>query len=162
MDIVNSVKKIAEQYKAGEISIDDINEDLISGSLSTNKIPDPDLMIRTSGEHRISNYLLWEMAYSEFYFTDVLWPDFRKNICTKRLQITKIEREDLEKQENKLVKLNNHTLPMSLKSLLLVSLFLLATNSLFAQLEKNDPIDIDYASPKEYVIVERKFAERLP
>jgi undecaprenyl diphosphate synthase len=77
-DIVNSVKKIAVQYKAGEISIDDINEDLISGSLSTKKIPDPDLMIRTSGEHRISNYLLWEMAYSEFYFTDVLWPDFRK------------------------------------------------------------------------------------
>ncbi len=76
-DTVNSVKKIAAQYKAGEISIDDINEDLISGSLSTKKIPDPDLMIRTSGEHRISNYLLWEMAYSEFYFTDVLWPDFR-------------------------------------------------------------------------------------
>ena len=78
-DIVNSVKEIAKRYKAGEISIDDINEDLISGSLSTKKIPDPDLMIRTSGEHRISNYLLWEMAYSEFYFTDVLWPDFRKS-----------------------------------------------------------------------------------
>lgn len=77
-DIVNSVKTIAERYKHGEISLDDINEDLISGSLSTNTIPDPDLMIRTSGEHRISNYLLWEMAYSEFYFTDVLWPDFRK------------------------------------------------------------------------------------
>ena len=78
-DIVNSVKNIAERYKTGEITLEDINEDLISGSLSTNKIPDPDLMIRTSGEHRISNYLLWEMAYSEFYFTDVLWPDFRKS-----------------------------------------------------------------------------------
>ncbi len=77
-DIVNSVKKIAVQYKNGEIDLSDINENLISGSLSTNRIPDPDLMIRTSGEHRISNYLLWEMAYSEFYFTDVLWPDFRK------------------------------------------------------------------------------------
>jgi undecaprenyl diphosphate synthase len=78
-DIVNSVKGIAERYKNGEIELEDINEDLISGSLSTHKIPDPDLMIRTSGEHRISNYLLWEMAYSEFYFTDVLWPDFRKS-----------------------------------------------------------------------------------
>ncbi|MFT5724088.1 MAG: undecaprenyl diphosphate synthase [Bacteroidia bacterium] len=77
-DIVNSVKEIATKYKTGEITLDDINEDLISGSLSTKQIPDPDLMIRTSGEHRISNYLLWEMAYSEFYFTDVLWPDFRK------------------------------------------------------------------------------------
>lgn len=77
-DIVNSVKEIAQRYKQGEIELEDINEDVISGSLSTKKIPDPELMIRTSGEHRISNYLLWEMAYSEFYFTDVLWPDFRK------------------------------------------------------------------------------------
>lgn len=77
-DIVNSVKEIAQRYKHGEIALEDIDEELISGSLSTRTIPDPDLMIRTSGEHRISNYLLWEMAYSEFYFTDVLWPDFRK------------------------------------------------------------------------------------
>lgn len=77
-DIIQATKHIAERYKQGEISFDDINEDLISKSLSTKDLPDPDLMIRTSGEHRISNYLLWEMAYSEFYFTDVLWPDFRK------------------------------------------------------------------------------------
>lgn len=77
-DIIEATKNIAEKYKQGEIGLDDINEEMISNSLSTKNLPDPDLMIRTSGEHRISNYLLWEMAYSEFYFTDVLWPDFRK------------------------------------------------------------------------------------
>lgn len=77
-DIVDSVKKIAEQYKEGSIELNDINEELISNTLATKHFPDPDLMIRTSGEQRISNYLLWELAYSEFYFTDVLWPDFRK------------------------------------------------------------------------------------
>ena len=58
--------------------MDDIDEDLFSSKLTTVNIPDPELMIRTSGEHRISNYLLWQMAYTEFYFTDVLWPDFRR------------------------------------------------------------------------------------
>ena len=77
-DIVNAVKQIANAYKAGDIKEDDINEQLISNSLTTKHFPDPDLMIRTSGEHRISNYLLWELAYSEFYFTDVLWPDFKE------------------------------------------------------------------------------------
>lgn len=77
-DIVNAVKNIAEQYKNGEITQSEIDEQLISKTLTTKNFPDPDLMIRTSGEHRISNYLLWELAYSEFYFTDVLWPDFRK------------------------------------------------------------------------------------
>ncbi|MBO6517727.1 MAG: isoprenyl transferase [Bacteroidia bacterium] len=77
-DIVDSVKKIATQYKSGDINLEDINEELISNTLATKHFPDPDLMIRTSGEQRISNYLLWELAYSEFYFTDVLWPDFRK------------------------------------------------------------------------------------
>jgi undecaprenyl diphosphate synthase len=57
--------------------LDDINEELFSSKLTTVNMPDPELMIRTSGEHRISNYLLWQMAYTEFYFTDVLWPDFR-------------------------------------------------------------------------------------
>jgi undecaprenyl diphosphate synthase len=58
--------------------VDDINEELISNTLTTHKYPHPDLMIRTSGEMRISNFLLWELAYSELYFTDVLWPDFKK------------------------------------------------------------------------------------
>lgn len=86
-DIVNSVRHIAKQYKAGEIELEDINEQLISGSLSTKAIPDPDLMIRTSGEHRLSNYLLWELAYSEFYFTDVLWPDFRKENLHEAIKV---------------------------------------------------------------------------
>lgn len=86
-DIVNSVRHIAKQYKVGEIELEDINEQLISGSLSTKAIPDPDLMIRTSGEHRLSNYLLWELAYSEFYFTDVLWPDFRKENLHKAIKV---------------------------------------------------------------------------
>ncbi|WP_231463213.1 MULTISPECIES: isoprenyl transferase [unclassified Pedobacter] len=77
-EIVNAAKKIAVAVKDGELDINDINEDLFSSQLTTVSIPDPELMIRTSGEHRISNYLLWQMAYTEFYFTDVLWPDFRR------------------------------------------------------------------------------------
>lgn len=77
-DIVNSVKKIAQKVKAGELEIEDINENLITSSLTTEPFPHPELLIRTSGEYRLSNFLLWELAYSEFYFTDVLWPDFRK------------------------------------------------------------------------------------
>jgi undecaprenyl diphosphate synthase len=72
------VKKIALKVKNNEITINDINQDLISNSLSTKNIPDPELLIRTSGEYRISNFLLWQLAYSELYFTPVLWPDFRK------------------------------------------------------------------------------------
>ena len=76
-EILEAAKKIASAVKDNVISLDDINEDLFSSKLTTVNIPDPELMIRTSGEHRISNYLLWQMAYTEFYFTDVLWPDFR-------------------------------------------------------------------------------------
>lgn len=77
-DIVNAVKNIASKVKSGNINLDDIDESVISGELTTGCFPHPDLMIRTSGEHRISNFLLWELAYSEFYFTNTLWPDFRK------------------------------------------------------------------------------------
>ena len=77
-DIVNAVKNIAEKIKSNSIDISDINEELISNTLTTYKYPHPDLMIRTSGEMRISNFLLWELAYSELYFTDVLWPEFKK------------------------------------------------------------------------------------
>ena len=77
-DIVNATKNIALQAKNGEINIEDINEELIDNTLTTHKYPHPELMIRTSGELRISNFLLWEMAYSELYFTTVLWPDYRK------------------------------------------------------------------------------------
>jgi undecaprenyl diphosphate synthase len=77
-EIVNAVKKIAQKVKNKEVNIEDIDDKLFSQHLSTSEIPDPELMIRTSGEFRISNFLLWQIAYSELYFTPVLWPDFRK------------------------------------------------------------------------------------
>jgi undecaprenyl diphosphate synthase len=77
-DIVNATKIIAQKAKNGEISPEDIDEELINQTLTTYKYPHPELMIRTSGELRISNFLLWEIAYSELYFTTVLWPDYRK------------------------------------------------------------------------------------
>jgi undecaprenyl diphosphate synthase len=78
-EIINAVREISERVKSGEITKDEINEDLMSNSLSTIGIPDPELMIRTSGEHRISNFLLWQLAYAELYFTPKLWPDFRED-----------------------------------------------------------------------------------
>lgn len=77
-EIVNAAQKIAEQVKNGGLEPGQINDDVFSAALTTSEIPDPELLIRTSGEHRISNFLLWQIAYSEFYFTDVLWPDFKK------------------------------------------------------------------------------------
>jgi len=75
-DIANATRKIAELVSRGEMSPEDVNVDTLSGLLSTSGIPDPDLVIRTGGEKRISNFLIWDCAYSELYFTDVLWPDF--------------------------------------------------------------------------------------
>ena len=77
-EITNALKQIALKIEKQEISSADVNEKLIESMLCTLNIPDPELLIRTSGEHRISNFLLWQIAYSEFYFTDKLWPDFRK------------------------------------------------------------------------------------
>ena len=79
MEITNACREIAKAVKSGEIDVDDISEDLISSKLYTSKIPDPDLLIRTGGEKRISNYLLWQCAYSEIYVTDLYWPEFDKN-----------------------------------------------------------------------------------
>ncbi len=78
-DITEAVKKIAEQVHRGEIKPGDIDDKLIASRLSTAAIPDPDLIIRTSGEYRISNFLLWQLAYSELYITDTFWPDFRRD-----------------------------------------------------------------------------------
>ena len=78
-EIVNSVKKICKNVQNGECSIEDINSEMISDNLYTASQPDPDLIIRTSGEERISNFLLWQLAYSELWFTDKLWPDFNIN-----------------------------------------------------------------------------------
>jgi undecaprenyl diphosphate synthase len=75
-ELVHACKEIAQKIKNGEISTEDINENLISDNVYTAGMPDPDLMIRTSGEIRLSNFLPWQLVYSEFYFTDKLWPDF--------------------------------------------------------------------------------------
>jgi undecaprenyl diphosphate synthase len=78
-DILDAVRNICQQVQQGAVQPDEVTERLISANLSTAGMPDPELLIRTSGEHRISNFLLWEIAYSEIYFTPKLWPDFRKN-----------------------------------------------------------------------------------
>ena len=78
-EIRRSMIKIGEMIKRGEISPEDITEDLVSQNLDTYELPDPDLLIRTSGEERTSNFLPWQLAYSEFFFTDTLWPDFDRS-----------------------------------------------------------------------------------
>ena len=77
-EIIDAVKKIANKVKNGNLSIDEINDETFSKHLYTSALPDPDLMIRTSGEMRISNFLLWQLAYAELWITPVLWPDFKK------------------------------------------------------------------------------------
>jgi undecaprenyl diphosphate synthase len=77
-EIVDAVRSIARDAKTGALDIADINEELISQRLYTRDIPDPDLLVRTSGEIRISNFLLWQISYAEIHVTDTLWPDFRK------------------------------------------------------------------------------------
>lgn len=85
-EIVETVRKISAMAVSGAVKIEEIDESLISRNLYTNDIPDPDLIIRTSGELRISNFLLWQIAYSEFYFTDVLWPDFKEDDMVRALK----------------------------------------------------------------------------
>ncbi len=81
-EITQAVKNIAQEVKDGKLNLDEITDATLDNFLTTAGIPDPELLIRTSGEHRISNFLLWQIAYSEFYFTDKLWPDFRKeDLC---------------------------------------------------------------------------------
>ncbi|PIS11881.1 MAG: di-trans,poly-cis-decaprenylcistransferase [Bdellovibrio sp. CG10_big_fil_rev_8_21_14_0_10_47_8] len=75
-EITTAVQRIAERIQQKELSVDQIDESLLHHELSTSSWPDPDLIIRTSGEHRLSNFLLWQAAYSEFYFCETLWPDF--------------------------------------------------------------------------------------
>lgn len=78
-DIMRALQMIALDVRSGKLSPEDLTEDMFSSYLQTADIPDPDLLIRTSGEYRISNFLLWELAYSEIYFTDKLWPEFRRS-----------------------------------------------------------------------------------
>lgn len=85
-EIVRAVREISKDVKDGKISESDIDDKMISDYLDTREIPDPDLLIRTSGEERLSNFLLWQLAYTEFYFTDVLWPDFNKKELIKAVE----------------------------------------------------------------------------
>ncbi len=86
-EMLRGMKRMMEDYKADQFAIDDVNEALYAHYLDTADIPDPDLMIRTSGEQRLSNYMMWQHAYSEFYFTDVAWPDFNRQELIKALEV---------------------------------------------------------------------------
>ncbi len=85
-EIVHAVKNIVEKVKSGELTVDEISEDTISKNLYTKDIPDPDLLIRTGGEMRVSNYLLWQIAYSEFLVTKKYWPEFDKNALSDAIE----------------------------------------------------------------------------
>jgi len=85
LDIKNALVDIIKDVKVGKINLDEIDENTISNHLSTKSIPDPDLVIRTSGEERLSNFLLWEVAYAEFHFTNVHWPDFDEKELQKAI-----------------------------------------------------------------------------
>ena len=85
-EITRAVRRIAADCRDGRLAAEEIDEQVIDRYLDTHDIPDPDLLIRTSGEQRLSNYLLWQLAYTEFYFTDVPWPDFTKEELLKAVE----------------------------------------------------------------------------
>ena len=85
-EILRAVRRIAQDAASGILDPKSVDESCFESYLDTHDIPDPDLLIRTSGEERLSNYLLWQLAYSEFYFTDVLWPDFSKEELWKAIE----------------------------------------------------------------------------
>ena len=85
-EIVDAAQELAEKVKSGDIDPKDISEEMLASHLHTNAIPDPDLIIRTSGEKRISNFLLWQIAYAEFVFLDVLWPDFNRDLLEQAVE----------------------------------------------------------------------------
>ena len=85
-EMIRAVKHMIADHDAGKLSADDIDADTFASYLDTKELPDPDLLIRTSGEQRLSNYLLWQLAYAEFYFTDVPWPDFSKEELEKAIE----------------------------------------------------------------------------
>ena len=86
-DILQSTKKMAKQVFDGKITLDDITEERFNSEMSMHEFPEVDLVIRTGGEYRISNFLLWQIAYSELYFTDVLWPDFNQTLFDKAIDV---------------------------------------------------------------------------
>lgn len=86
-EIIRAIRTLTRDCVDGKVEVDEINEELFEGYLDTRGIPDPDLLIRTSGEQRLSNYLLWQLAYTEFYFADVHWPDFSKEELIKAIEV---------------------------------------------------------------------------
>ena len=88
-EIANAARTLAEKVRAGEMKAEEIDEDALSEAMYLPDVPDPDLIIRTSGEERLSNFLLWQCAYSEFYFTPVLWPDFREKEFAEAIEAYK-------------------------------------------------------------------------
>ena len=85
-EMIRAIRRLSKDCEEGRVRSQEISEELFESYLDTHGIPDPDLMIRTSGELRLSNYLLWQLAYTEFYFTDVLWPDFTKEELKKAIE----------------------------------------------------------------------------
>jgi undecaprenyl diphosphate synthase len=101
-EIIHAVKSLAQQAKDGMIDVEDITEEVFTRHLYTAEIPDPDLMIRTSGEYRISNYLLWQLAYTELWFTDKMWPDFKREDLYQAIV-------DYQKRDRRFGKTNDKT-----------------------------------------------------
>ena len=91
-EIVYAIKKIASDVKKDKLKIENITEPTVSKYLYTNELPDPDLILRTSGEERISNFLLWQLAYSELYFSDVFWPAFQKRDFLKAIRTCQLRK----------------------------------------------------------------------
>ena len=85
-EMVRAMKHMADDLQSGKLQKEDITEEFFNSYLDTKELPDPDLLIRTSGEERLSNFMLWQLAYTEFYFTDVLWPDFNKKELKKAIE----------------------------------------------------------------------------
>ena len=94
-EMLKAIQSIAAEHAAGDLPLQSIDEKAVSSRLYTGEMPDPDLVIRTSGEERISNFLLWQMAYSELYFTDVYWPSFQKKDLLKAVKPSKTESADM-------------------------------------------------------------------
>jgi undecaprenyl diphosphate synthase len=86
-EIIDATKRVLNDYKSGMLKESELNEEVFSSYLMTSEIPDPDLLIRTSGEIRLSNFMLWQVAYSEFWFTEVLWPDFKEEHLLEALEV---------------------------------------------------------------------------
>ena len=107
LEIVDAVKAISQKVKASEIDLDQLDEELFSNYLYTKELSDPDLLIRTSGELRISNFLLWQMAYTEMYITDVLWPDFRRKHLYEAIRSFQKRERRFGKVSDQLKSVNN-------------------------------------------------------